>query len=413
MKKRILFVDDEPMILQGLQRMLRPLRGDWDMAFLDSGEKALAAMAEHAFDVVVTDMRMPVMNGAQLLKEIQHRYPMTIRLILSGHADADLVSQCLGVAHQYISKPCDPEQLKALVGEACQVGESRISNKVKILLGSIDNLPSTPKIFFELEKALSDPETSAQHLGNIIQQDMGMTAKILKIVNSAFFGLRRTISNPLEAVAYLGIDTIKALVLVNSIFERAQPLGTRTLKLEDLWRHSLVTANGAKAIALAQGCSRAEADEVFVGGVLEDVGILVLASNFPETYDQVAEKVSAEKAPLTTSEEEAFTVNHAAVGAYLLGLWGLPSPIVRIVDRHHSPQLIRGPGFPMALAVYAADILVGEHGGNALFRTGCFDMESLVRLGLADRPEAWRNAVLTQLSEPGAHLPLEQSENRD
>ena len=389
------------------------MRNEWEMAFVDGGGKALAAMEECAFDVVVTDMRMPGMNGAELLKEIQQKYPMTIRLILSGHADADLVNQCLGVAHQYIAKPCDPAILKTLIGEACEVGESRITDKVKVLLGSIDNLPSTPKVFLELERALADPDTSTQHLGHIIQQDMGMTAIILKIVNSAFFGLRRTISSPMEAVAYLGIDTIKALVLVNSIFERAKPLGTRSVSLEDLWRHSLVTATGAKAIALTQGCGRAEADDVFVGGILEDVGILVLASSFPEIYDQVAGKVSAERAPLITSEEEAFTVNHAEVGAYLLGLWGLPGPIVRIVDLHHSPQLLQGPGFPMPLAVYAADILVGEQGGNALFRTGCFDMESLARLGLANRPEAWRNAVLTQMPEPGAHLPLEQPDNSD
>ncbi len=393
MSKRILFVDDEPMILQGLQRMLRPMRDDWDMAFIDSGEKALAAMAERAFDVVVTDMRMPGMNGAQLLKEIQHRYPMTIRLILSGHADADLVNQCLGVAHQYIAKPCDPALLKVLIGEACQVGESRITDKVKVLLGSIDNLPSTPKVFVELERALADPDTSTQHLGCIIQQDMGMTAKILKIVNSAFFGLRRTISNPMEAVAYLGIDTVKALVLVNSIFERAKPLGTRSVSLEDLWRHSLVTATGAKTIAIAQGCNQAAQDETFVGGILEDVGILVLASSFPKAYDQVAEAVSADKAPLTVAEEEAFTVNHAEVGAYLLSLWSIPGPVVRIVHLHHSPQRIKEPGFNPALAVYAADILVGERGGNPLFRTGRFDLTTLARLGLADRIEPWRLAT--------------------
>ena len=131
MKKRILFVDDEPMILQGLQRMLRPLRDEWDMVFVDGGEKALAAMAESTFDVVVTDMRMPVMNGAQLLTEIRKRHPSTVRLILSGHADKDLVSQCLGVAHQYISKPCDPEQLKTTIRSACLLGGNRITDAVK------------------------------------------------------------------------------------------------------------------------------------------------------------------------------------------------------------------------------------------------------------------------------------------
>jgi HD-like signal output (HDOD) protein len=393
MKKRILFVDDDPMILQGLQRVLRPMRDDWDTAFVDGGDKALEAMAKQAFDVVVTDMRMPVMNGAQLLKEIQRRYPMTIRLILSGHADADLVSQCLGVAHQYLSKPCDPEELKAVVREACQVGESPISDKVKILLGSIDNLPSAPHMFLELEQALADPTCTTDRLGDIIQVDMGMTAKVLKIVNSAFFGLRRTIVTPHEAVAFLGIETVKLLVLVNSIFERAEPLETRHLSLDDLWRHTLMCANGAKAITLAEGASRQEADQVFAGGILEDVGILVLASHFPEAYDRAAEVLLAEQVPLTTVEQEAFGVTHAEVGGYLLGLWGLPAQVLRTVSLHHSPHLMLAPGTSPEMAVYAADILAGELGGNALFRSGRFDMGALGRLELADHVEMWRQVI--------------------
>ena len=400
MKKRILFVDDDPMILQGLQRVLRPMRDDWDTAFVDGGEKALEAMAKQAFDVVVTDMRMPVMNGAQLLKEIQHRFPMTIRLILSGHADADMVSQCLGVAHQYLSKPCNPEELKAVVREACQVGESPISDKVKILLGSIDNLPSAPHMFLELEQALADPNSTTDRLGDIIQVDMGMTAKVLKIVNSAFFGLRRTIVTPHEAVAFLGIETVKLLVLVNSIFERAEPLKTRHLDLQDLWRHSLVCANGAKAITLAEGGSRQEADQVFAGGILEDVGILVLASHFPEAYDRAAEVLLAEQVPLTAVEQEAFGVTHAEVGGYLLGLWGLPAQVLRTVSLHHSPHLLLAPGFSPEVAVYAADILAGELGGNALFRSGRFDMSALGRLELADRLGAWRQVIHGQAEDP-------------
>jgi HD-like signal output (HDOD) protein len=381
--------------------MLRPMRDEWDMVFVEGGERALAAMAERRFDVVVTDMRMPVMNGAQLLTEIRKRYPMTVRLILSGHADQDLVSQCLGVAHQYISKPCDPDQLKAMIRNACLIGGDRVTDKIKEVLGAIDQLPTMPAVFRELEEALADPEANAQNLGDIIEQDMGMTAKILKIVNSAFFGLRRSISSPQEAVTYLGIDTVKSLVLVNSIFERARPLATRLLGLEDLWRHSLAVATAAKAIALAEGASRAETDMVFVAGVLEDVGILVLAANFPEAYDRAAEVLLAEHVQLTTVEQEEFAVTHAEVGAYLLGLWGIPAPVLEIVNLHHSPHRIKEPGFHPALAVYAADILVGELGGHPLFRTGRFDPITLARLGLADREEAWRQVIHTLPGESG------------
>jgi HD-like signal output (HDOD) protein len=399
-KKRILFVDDEPLILQGLQRMLRPMREEWEMTFVDGGEKALAALAGSPFDVVVTDMRMPVMNGAQLLTEVRRRHPRVVRMVLSGHADRELVDQCLGVAHQYVSKPCDPEQLKAMIRNASLIGGELVTDQVKEVLGGIDRLPTPPAVFLSLERALAEPDANPRVLGEIIERDMGMSAKILKLVNSAFFGLRRSISSPVEAVTYLGIDTVKGLVLVNSIFERSKPLGTRHLKLEDLWRHSLDVANAAKAIVHAERGSEAQADQAFIGGILEDVGVLVLASQFPEAYDRAAEVLLAENLQLATVELEEFAVTHTDVGAYLLGLWGLPPAILNIVCLHHSPHLILEPGFCPEVAVYAADILVGEQRGNPLFRTGRFDLKALAALGLADRVAAWRETVLAQLSNP-------------
>jgi HD-like signal output (HDOD) protein len=402
MKKTILFVDDEPMILQGLQRMLRPMRDEWDMTFVGGGEEALAAMAAAPFDVVVSDMRMPRMNGAELLTEVRRRHPKTVRMILSGHADKELVAQCVGVAHQYVSKPCDPEQLKAMIRNACLIGGDRVTDKVKQLLGSIDHLPSMPEAFRELQQALGDPEVSSQRLSEIIQQDPGMTAKLLKIVNSAFFGLRRTISSTHEAVTYLGQETIKGLVLANAIFERAEPLATRGLSLDDLWRHTLATATAAKRIALDQGVSPEQAEDIFVGGILEDVGVLVLASNFPEAYDRALDILRQEEVALATVEVEEFAMTHAEVGAYLLGLWGIPAPIVRIVSLHHSPHLLTG-GFGPELAVYLADHMVGEQGGNPAFRTGHLDMISLARLGLVDRLDHWRQLVQAQHATPGGN----------
>lgn len=339
-------------------------------------------------------MRMPQMNGAQLLKEVMLRFPLAVRLVLSGHADSDLVAQCLGVAHQYISKPCDAEQLKSMIRNACLIGGGHVTLKVKQLLGSIDRLPSMPQVYLQLEKALASEATSSEELGDIIQTDMGMTAKILKIVNSAFFGLRRTVSSPHEAVVYLGTDTIKVLVLANSIFQSAEPLGTSCLNLNDLWRHSLTVAQGAKRIAELEKASREVREQTLVGGILQDVGILVLASNFPEAYDRAAAIALAEKLLIPTVEQEEFGVTHAEVGTYLLGLWGIPAPVLKIVGMHHRPQLIREPGFVPEVAVYAADVLAGERGGNPLFRTGWFDHQAMVRLGCEDKLPLWREALL-------------------
>jgi HD-like signal output (HDOD) protein len=391
--KRILFVDDEPMILQALQRMLRPMRGEWEMVFAEGGPAALEALAARPFDVVVTDMRMPGMDGAELLRAVRDRHPSTVRLVLSGHADRDLVTRCVGVAHQYIAKPCDAEQLKALVRNACLIGGDLVTDRVKEVLGSVDRLPTVPELYRRLEAALADPDSSSQALGAIIEQDMAMTAKVLKIVNSAFFGLRRSVASAREAVTLLGVDTLKTLVLGQAIFSKASALPTRHLCLEDLWRHALVTAGAARAIARMEGLGPQPAEEAFVGGLLGKVGILVLAGQFPEAYDRAIETLLAEHLLLTTVEREEFAVSHAEVGAYLLGLWGLPAPILRIVSQHHIRPPAGEARFGPERAVQAADILAGELGGSPVFRSGRFDPVDLIGRDCAGRVPAWREAV--------------------
>ena len=204
MKKRILFVDDEDMVLQGLRRMLRPLREEWDMEFAESGVKALELMAQHPFDVIVSDMRMPGMNGAELLNEVMVRHPKTVRLILSGQAEKDLIVKCVGATHQYLAKPCEPDALRATVARTTSL-EFNISNeRIRAVVSRIDKLPSLPSLYIELNKVLAEEDVSMEQVGEVVRKDIAMTCQVLKIVNSAFFGLRREVTTPDEAASYLG-----------------------------------------------------------------------------------------------------------------------------------------------------------------------------------------------------------------
>jgi len=400
LKKRILFVDDQPLITMGLQRMLRPMREEWDMAFVGSGAEALALMAEAPFDVVVTDARMPGMTGPQLLEEVMRLYPATVRLVLSGYADRDILAQCVGVAHQYITKPCDSQQLRSLIQNASQLSGQNLSEGVKRIIGSIEHLPSVPEVFLELTEALNQEDPNPQRLGDIMGKDMAMTAEILKIVNSAFFGLRRTISTPQEAIAYLGIETIKNLVLVNHLFEKSIPFATRLLTIEDLWRHSMAVASGARAIAMLETQEPKVHEEAFVGGILHDVGILILAGHCPEAYDRVLALVARERMPLLEAERGEFGVTHAEVGAHLLGLWGLPASLLEMVSLHHHPAFLDRPCFSPLLAVHAADVFIGGSDPIQAFTCHLLDEQALSRVGLAHRVKPWKAAALAAISKP-------------
>jgi HD-like signal output (HDOD) protein len=397
-KKRILFVDDEVLVLEGLQRMLRPMRAEWDMVFVDNGPKALELMAEGPFDVIISDMRMPGMNGAELLAEVLKRFPKTVRLVLSGHADRDLVLKCVGSTHQYLSKPCRPEELKAAVTRAGDLEHSLRDQSLRQLVSRLDRLPSIPALYVQIVEKLQDPETDVAEIGDIVAKDMAMTAKILKLVNSAFFGLGRQISSPGEAVSYLGIETIKSLVLSIHAFSQFSSVRLGEFSIDSLWLHSQQTAGLAKEIARIEEAEHKVLDDSFVAGLLHDTGKLVLASNFAAEYNQVLKAAKDERVALLTAEEKAFGANHAEVGGYLLGLWGLPVPVVEAIALHHQPSRCPLSGFSALTAVHAADALVNvqsDHQSEALAAE--LDLKYLTSLGLENRLEAWRAAAEANL----------------
>ena len=398
MKKRILFVDDETLVLEGLQRMLRSMRAEWEMVFVESGSKALELMAQAPFDVVVSDMRMPGMNGAELLAEVLKRFPKTVRLVLSGHADRDLVLKCVGSTHQCLSKPCQPEELKAAITRAGNLEASLRDQNLRQLVARLDRLPSIPALYVQIVEKVQDPEIGLDEIGDIVAKDLAMTAKILKLVNSAFFGLGRQISSPAEAVSYLGVETIKSLVLSIHAFSQYSSLRLGSFSIDALWLHSQKTAGLAKEIARMEDAENRVLDDSFVAGLLHDTGKLVMVSNFAEQYDQVLNAVRGGSQTLVQAEEQSFGANHAEVGGYLLGLWGLPVPVVEAIALHHQPTQCTNQAFSPLTAVHAADALVSC---LAPERENSFaeelDLKYLSKLGLDSRVPYWRAAAEVNL----------------
>ncbi len=398
MKKRILFVDDELLVLEGLQRMLRSMRAEWDMTFVDTGAKALALMAEAPFDVVVSDMRMPGMSGAELLAEVLKRYPKTVRLVLSGHADQALVLKCVGSTHQYLSKPCQPDELKTAIKRAGDLERSLRDQSLRQLVSRLDRLPSIPVLYVRIVEKLQDPEIALDEIGDIVAGDMAMTAKILKLVNSAFFGLGRQISSPSEAVSYLGVETIKSLVLSIHAFSQFASFRLGAFSIDALWAHSQQTAGLAKEIARMEDADNRVLDDAFVAGLLHDSGKLILASNFAAEYDQVLAAGRAGSRAVLAAEERIFGANHAEVGGYLLGLWGLPVPVVEAIALHHQPRLCAHTVFSPLTAVHAANALVNlQPGGPVAPVPEELDLDYLATLELDARVERWRAAADTNL----------------
>jgi len=393
MRKRILFVDDEELVLKGMSRLLYSMRDEWDMEFVNSGEKALQRMAEKPFEVIISDMRMPGMNGAELLNEVLKLYPKTVRLILSGYADRDLILKCVGSTHQYLAKPCDSHTLKITVQRAASLEQSMKSETLRQLVTRCSVLPTVPALYSEIIEALQDPNTDIGTIGDIMVKDAAMTAKILKLVNSAFFGLGHEISNPGEAVAFLGTDTIKSLILFTNAFSEIEQIKLEGFSVETLWAHSLMVANAAKLVAIHEGGDRKMVDESYVAGLLHDVGKLVFAANLGEQFQQALRIAREKKILLAAAEREVFGADHADVGGYLLGLWGLPIPVVEAIALHHRPEAAIQKTFSPLSAVHIGNALASaEKPSVSNVMTGELDVKYLEQLGISGQQEAWRKA---------------------
>jgi HD-like signal output (HDOD) protein/CheY-like chemotaxis protein len=353
MNKRILFVDDEVNVLRGIQRGLRSMNKEWEIVFCTSGAEALEALSRSHFDVVITDMRMPGMDGAQLLEEVKIRFPRTVRMVLSGQSDRESILRSVGPTHQYLSKPCDAVELKQKLTRAFALRDLLENPQIKETVCRLETVPSPPDVYRLVMKELHATTGSTSRIGALIETDPGMSAKILQLANSAFFGLAHEVSSPAQAVSLIGIDNVRALVLAIHVFTQF-PAESRT-QLSALWKHSYQTAALARAISVFQDAPRTISDVSFTAALLHDIGRLILTSVYREQYANLMQKTGGHGPEAWTAEYETFGCTHAGVGAYLLGLWGLPNPIIEAVAWHHDPQNAVTNGFGPVAAVHVAD----------------------------------------------------------
>ena len=344
---RIVFVDDEINLLHGMRRALHPMRDEWDMDFVQSGAAALLMLEDKPADVIIADLRMPDMDGWELFAAVKNRFPRVARFILSGHADPGCIIRSIGTAHQYLAKPCESAAIKAAIQQTQRVRCLLDSEYLAALVGRVGMLPSAPQTFQRLLACLRRPDASTADVARVIERDVGMTANIMKLVNSAFFGSRQSIHTLNRAVAYLGLDTVGSLVLSHGIFHCGELPPAAGLTHEQLWQHSVQTAAAARIIALQEHFSIAKAEEAFMAGMLHDIGKMVVVVPADE----------ARAMPAPGQEAAQASSQHAAVGAYLLALWGFPASIVEAVAHHHAPSRAAAAEFGLAGIIHIASRL--------------------------------------------------------
>jgi HD-like signal output (HDOD) protein/CheY-like chemotaxis protein len=387
----ILFVDDEPNLLQGLQRQLRPMHNVWNMHFVDSGAQALDLMLSNPVDIIITDMKMPGIDGAELLNQVARLYPNTVRIVLSGHADWSAVLRLANRAHQYLLKPAEPEELRHAIERAVTIRKLLANEHLQRLAASIKCLPSQPHLHTELIAELSGDEASFERVVEIISHDLGMNTKVLQLVNSSYFGLPSPVARVGDAVQHIGLATVKSLALSIKIFSQFDPNHCPGFSLTELTDHSWLTGKFARLIAHEHGMKRDFLEQCFTAGMLHDVGKLLFAATMPHEYSDILRFARETKRPLWECETERLGASHAEAGAYLLALWGLPPALVEAVANHHNPCRSIPETLTPTIFVHVGGILartLDETVAEAVLKQ--LDEGCLEQLGLTEEVPAWR-----------------------
>ncbi|MDM3871722.1 HDOD domain-containing protein [Porticoccus sp. W117] len=318
--KRIAFVDDDKNVLDGLRRMLRCNRKEWKMNFYLSGDELLSELDDNSFDIIVSDMRMPHMNGGELLSRVKELSPSTLRIVLSGYANEEMILESLHATHQFISKPADSDKITKSINRALHLQESLEESGIKEFVGSIDALPTLPAIYDELMRETCSDDSSLERVGEIIARDVALSANILKIVNSAFFALVRHIESPSQAASILGMDTLKNLALSTSVFSSFK---SDQGSIEEIERLNMATQR------VGVLCGKLGKESSLSARAIDHGQIAGMMCNLGELIVRV---YPSEMAAWSGGQP---SLSH--VGSYLLGIWAMPFPVVEAVRWHRCP----------------------------------------------------------------------------
>jgi HD-like signal output (HDOD) protein len=378
-----MIVADDAALLGAVRRMFDPLAGEWEASTARDAADALARLADAPVDTLVADARVAGMGCDELLQEVRRHHPQTVRIALAGPADQAQLIRLVAVANRVIGKPCGPDELPAAVRRAHSLRELLGSPALAAVVGRMGSVPTLSALYTKIADELALPDFSLARVGDLVGQDAGITAKLLQVANSALLGLRRPAASPGQAVRVLGADLTRTLVLAADLFSRYNPAALRPFSIDALWDHSRRVAETAGRVAAGERAPDRVVRDATLAGLFHDIGRLTIASQLPGLYREVLGLIRAEGLPVAAAERRVIGASHAEVGGYLLGIWGLPDPLIEAVAWHHAPAGCPGAAFTALTAVHVAEVLAAGDEEAEL------DFGYLDRLGLAEKAAGW------------------------
>ena len=385
--RRVLFVDGQPGEDNDLKKTQAQLTGDWDSRVVCTGREAQAALAETPFDIVVSQMALPDMSGTELLRDVSNRCPAATRfLILNPDTDKAAIHESWLYVHQYVSSPCRPESLVALLNDTLKLYDLLSDEGLRARIAAVGSLPGCPEIHNQLMQELKNENSSIRKLADLVSQDVSITAKVLATANSALFGLRNRVDNVVQAIITLGIDTVASIVFTAGVFSQFKNPKLTGFSLESIHSKGMTIGAKARLVAHAFGLDAMLTTDALLAGTLHDIGKLVMLTSFEDEFSQALQLAEKDSIPLHQAQHSILGVTDAAIGAYLLSLWGLRNSIVEAVAWHYTPSETSAPIITPLTAVHLAYATDWDHCHKIRDdKMSVVDVEYLTTLGIADQ----------------------------
>jgi HD-like signal output (HDOD) protein/ActR/RegA family two-component response regulator len=400
MKKRILFVDDDPLLLELYAVAMEKESDRWEINSAENGTRALAILAAKKFDVVVSDMRMPGMDGVELMREVRNLHPHTSRIIISALGDQEEIARGLESTHQFLAKPVRTKELFDILSRIGKLDAFLLNGKLKALVGRLDSLPSFPSIYLQIIRELNAEDPSIEAIADIAVKDPALTAKMLQVANSAAFGLAHKVSNPFEAVQFIGLNAVRSISLSAHVFRDFESADIKRFSAQQLWDDALRCAQITRLIMRLEKIDEQETEDACTAAMLRNAGKLMLAKNLPQEFQQTLTLATEQNLPLLEAGQKVLGATHAGVAAYLFGLWGLAAPMVEAVAFHLQPMQSETRTFNPLAAVHVAHVFANELWPDKISgKAAELDRDYLAAIGINGQLNQWRNEVKKQFAK--------------
>ena len=352
MAKKLLLVDDEENVLRALERIFVP--AGYQVFAATGGEAALAILINEKVDLVISDMRMPGMDGHQFLKQVRSLYPTIMRAILSGFAEGKDVINCLrdGSARMYILKPWDNAKLLAEVEKLLHLGELFSRRQLLEVFNNLRDLPTVPELYSRVSELIEN-ESGVEEIAHVVEQDQTVAAKLLQVANSVYYNM--STGSVRQAIVYMGLTNLKTVVLGLTVLKQLDGMHGGFFSKDVLWDHA-DRVNRMTHTIFERCLGRAMKDSEATAGLLHDIGRILLLKDYAQPYAGVSRSVFQNKATtFRDTERSLMGISHDEVGGFLLNWWSLPHPIVEAAMFHHDPLNAAVLNREVVAAVHVAD----------------------------------------------------------